>query len=149
VADGFAALESFFDPDLRLPVGDKVYVIPCPTAEDGLKLKARLLTGESMDNAEELKTLKSLCGKELWDRLQHEQSWPKICHIARTGLVHYGYGPEAAELFWERGLDDILGNPVPPPPAKMRIVGALNRMRQKILASPDSTETGIPAEARG
>lgn len=145
---GFEDLRTFFDPDLLLPVDGKEYRIPCPTAEEGLALKARLLSQRQVGDAEELQMLEKLCGPELWATLKSELSWPKVIHVARTGLVHYGYGPESANVYWEKGLD--AGNPLPPPPTTRRVVGALGRMRQRMTrARPDSTATGTPVGVRG
>lgn len=145
---GFEDLRTFFDPDLLLPVGGTEYRIPCPTAEEGLALKARLLSQTPIGDEEELQILQNLCGSELWAQLKRELSWAKTIHVARTGLVHYGYGPESANVYWEKGLD--AGNPLPPPPTRNRVVGALGRMRQRMTqARPDSMATGTPAEVRG
>lgn len=145
--NGFEDLRQFFDPDLLLPVGGTEYRIPCPTAEQGLALKARMLSHKPMSNDEELQTLQQLCGDELWERLKRELSWPKVIHVARTGLVHYAYGPESAVVYWEKGLD--AGNPLPPPPMRQRVVGALGRLRLRTQANRGSTETGTPAAAPG
>lgn len=144
---GFEDLRTFFDPDLLLPVDGKEYRIPCPTAEEGLALKARLLSPNQIGDAEELQMLEKLCGPELWAQLKLELSWPKIIHVARTGLVHYGYGPESANVYWEKGLD--AGNPLPPPPKKQWVVGALGRMRHRTRANRGSTATGTQVEVLG
>lgn len=144
---GFEDLRTFFDPDLLLPVGGTEYRIPCPTAEQGLALKARMLSPKPLSNEEELRLLQQICGDELWDQLKRELSWPKVIHVARTGLVHYGYGPESAVVYWEKGLD--AGNPLPPPPMRQRVVGALGRMRLRTRARQGSTGIGTPAAAPG
>lgn len=145
---GFEDLRTFFDPDLLLPVDGKDYRVPCPTAEQGLALKARLLSQQKIEDAEELQMLEQICGPALWAELKRELSWPKVIHVARTGLVHYGYGPESATVYWEKGLD--AGNPLPPPPKMRQVVGALGRMRQKMTrARPVSTATGTQAGVLG
>lgn len=145
---GFEDLRTFFDPDLLLPVDGTEYRIPCPTAEEGLALKARLLSSTKIEDAEELRMLEKICGPELWARLKRELSWPKVIHVARTGLVHYGYGPESANVYWEKGLD--AGNPLPPPPKMQQVVGALGRMRLRVTqARRASTATGTQAGVLG
>lgn len=147
IAPGFDDLQTFFDPDLKLPVGGRVYRIPCPSARDGLVLRARMLSGQNISDTEELAMLRQLCG-ETWDELMSSQPWPVVVHAARTGLVYYGYGPESAERFWEEGLQG-LGNPLPPPPVKVRVAGALRRLRDGIRPNRVTTETGTPAADPG
>lgn len=144
---GFEDLRTFFDPDLLLPVGGTDYRVPCPTAEEGLRLKARLLSGQPIGDKEELQLLKKLCGDELWAQLQADLSWQKVIHVARTALVHYGYGPESRDVYWEKGLD--AGNPLPPPPMRQQVAGAIGRLRRKTRVRRDSTAIGTPAVVRG
>ncbi|MEU8723515.1 DUF7426 family protein [Streptomyces antimycoticus] len=119
----FEALDELFDDTLTLPFGDTEYVIPSPSAEDGLRvqkitsLAARLQAGgEAVDTTllddEEERDLLALClGPVLDEMLSDGITWSRVRHAGLTAMFWIVSGPEIAEKYWKTGGDPSLMAP--------------------------------------
>lgn len=123
-------LDTFFDPELKLPIRGKVYSIPAPLWEEEKRLRAIVGdTGvppvEQIDDALRVLGAKPLTDKvtitdpesgeptevELpngdWaggafsEMVADDIPWPMILHAGRTAICHYGFNPDAAEIHWQ------------------------------------------------
>ncbi|MEU8473764.1 DUF7426 family protein [Streptomyces hygroscopicus] len=116
----FEALDELFDDSLTLPYGTKAYVIPSPSAKDGLRvqritsLAARLAAGgEAIDTTllddEEERELLALClGPVLEEMLKDGINWSRVRHAGLTAMFWIASGPEMAERYWKTGGDPSL-----------------------------------------
>jgi len=117
MAARFAALDELLDEALELPVGEKVYRIPSPPAEDGLRIErittlaARIVAGgadpetEALDDQEEL-DLYRLCLGPVYDELREDGvSWAVFRHVALTAMFWITADRETAEAYWSSGGD--------------------------------------------
>ncbi|MCQ6250917.1 DUF7426 family protein [Streptomyces malaysiensis] len=117
MAARFEALDELFDDTLTLPFGDTEYVIPSPSAEDGLRvqkitsLAARLQAGgEAVDTTllddEEERDLLALClGPVLDEMLSDGIAWSRVRHAGLTAMFWIVSGPDIAERYWKTGGD--------------------------------------------
>ncbi|MFI7315140.1 DUF7426 family protein [Streptomyces hygroscopicus] len=123
MAARFEALDELFDDSLTLPFGDTEYVIPSPSAEDGLRIQkitslaARLQAGgEAVDTTllddEEERDLLALClGPVLDEMLSDGITWSRARHAGLTAMFWIVSGPEIAEKYWKTGGDPSLMAP--------------------------------------
>lgn len=115
MATRFEALDDFLDDALELPVGNKIYRIPAPSAEDGLRverittLAAQLVAGgtdpdtTALDDEEEL-DLYRLCLGPVYGELRADGvSWPTFKRIANTAMFWIIADVEAAQDYWRTG----------------------------------------------
>ncbi|MEV1003400.1 hypothetical protein [Nonomuraea sp. NPDC050202] len=119
----FRNLDEFFDPNLRLPIGGKTYVVPPPDAEVGLLVQRLMHAGiaaeaghevdqeglsalaESVINNESKDTdlYQRLLGG-VWDEMFADGlDWPVIQHVGETALIWVAAGADAAEKHWDAG----------------------------------------------
>ncbi|MBP8532353.1 hypothetical protein [Streptomyces sp. MK37H] len=115
----FEALDELFDDTLTLPIGDREYVIPSPSAEDGLRvqrittLAARLQSGGEavdttlLDDEEEI-DLFQLCLGPVYDELLAEVDWVQLRHAGLTAMFWIVSGVETAEKYWRSKGDPSL-----------------------------------------
>lgn len=108
----FAALDELFDDTLTLPFGSRAYVIPSPTAADGLRvqqitsLAARLVSGgEAVDTTllddDDERDLLRMCLGPVYDEMQADGiTWSKMRHAGLTAMFWIVSGPETAEKYW-------------------------------------------------
>lgn len=61
---GFDDLSKFFTPGLALPIRGKTYVIPAPSAEEGLRIKLSFDNNLKMSDTTELEQIMQLLGAE-------------------------------------------------------------------------------------
>ncbi|WP_086705591.1 DUF7426 family protein [Streptomyces antimycoticus] len=113
----FEALDELWDDTLTLPFGATEYVIPSPSAEDGLRvqkiisLAARLQSGgEAVDTTllddEEERDLLELClGPVLEEMLADGIPWSRVRHAGLTAMFWVASGPEVAEKYWRTAGD--------------------------------------------
>jgi len=119
MAGSFEALDDFLSNGLTLPIRGKdnvlrEYVIPDPTAEDGMKverittLAARLAAGGTvpeqpvLDDDEELDLFK-LCLGSAYDRLLADLSWSMFKHAALTAMFWITADEGTALEYWRTG----------------------------------------------
>ncbi|WCN06070.1 DUF7426 family protein [Streptomyces sp. M92] len=124
MAAQFEALGDFLDDYLELPVltkgGQKrVYRIPSPTAEAGLRVEAitkaaaQLFLGgaapdEEMLNDDEEKDLFRLVLGPVHDEIAADLSWTRFRHVAMTTMVWVLNDRDTAARFWSSGGDPSL-----------------------------------------
>jgi hypothetical protein len=117
---GFKALDALFDDSISLPYKGKVYVVPSPPAEDGLKaekismLAARMMAGGEapnqavLDDDEEV-DLYRLCLGPVYDELLADRvSSAAIKHFGITAMLWVTQDQETAERYWGSGGDPSL-----------------------------------------
>lgn len=115
----FEALDDFLGQGLDLPVrGEdgqvRVYHIPDPTAEAGIKVErvttyaAKLAAGGArkegpvLDDDEEL-DLYQLCLGDAYDELRADLSWSMFKHVALTAMFWITADEETALEYWRTG----------------------------------------------
>lgn len=124
MAAQFEALADFLDDYLELPVltegGQKrVYRIPSPTAEAGLRVEAitkaaaqlflgGAAPGEEMLNDDEEKDLFRLVLGPVHDEIAADLSWTRFRHVAMTTMVWVLNDRDTAAKFWASGGDPSL-----------------------------------------
>ncbi|MFJ8146049.1 hypothetical protein ACIQ6R_13345 [Streptomyces sp. NPDC096048] len=124
MATQFEALGDFLDDYLELPVsvGDgqtRVYRIPSPTAEAGLRVEAitkaaaQLFLGgvapdEELLNDDEERDLFRLVLGPVHDEIAADLSWTRFRHVAMTTMVWVLNDRDTAAKYWSSGGDPSL-----------------------------------------
>lgn len=124
----FEALDEYLDDSLTLPARGvdgktREYVIPSPSAEDGLRVQrimqsaTRLVkAAESdseptpadtavLDDEAEANLFELALGKEAFDQLTLDVQWSTLKHVAMTAVMWITADLETAEKFWTSGGD--------------------------------------------
>jgi hypothetical protein len=116
----FEALDALFDDALELPLKGKVYRIPSPSAEDGLRvqtittLAARLLNGgeaidtEALDDDEERDLFQLSLGPVYGELLKDGRDWAELRHMGLTAMFWITNGVETAQTYWKAAGDPSL-----------------------------------------
>lgn len=92
-------LDTFFDPDLHLPIKGKPYRIPAPTADQYERLR-ELATSDSVPALEQVDEAITVLGPAYEEMTADKIPWPMILHSGRTAILHYGFTPDMAEIHW-------------------------------------------------
>lgn len=105
-------LDTFFDPDLHLPIKGNWYTVPAPGAEDCLALRDRL-TLEGIPPNEQVEDALTILGAErdeesgelelagvVAEMVADNITWPMILHAGRTAQLHFGFSADMAEAHW-------------------------------------------------
>lgn len=110
-------LDTFFDPDLHLPILGKSYRIAAPAWEYAKHLRA-IVGNDGLPPVEQIDEALTVLGAhpetgELDDLPTGEWSggaftdmvadgvpWPMILHAGRTAIIHFGFNPDMAEIHW-------------------------------------------------
>ncbi len=122
-------LREFHDPNLYLPIGGKTYVVKAPNAQDGLRLKAYVLSPDSVNmtvsgkaNIEMIAMILGSTYNEatdtmsggLWDELTRDGvPLEEVYHVANTAIAHFAVGETFGEYWWENRLGKELEPLVP------------------------------------
>jgi hypothetical protein len=93
-------LDSFFDPDLHLPIRGKIYRIPAPDFEESERLRIVAITEDLPAPVQVSEAIKVL-GPALDEMKTDNVPWPMILHSGRTAILHYGFTPDMAEVHWQ------------------------------------------------
>ncbi|MFF9261995.1 DUF7426 family protein [Streptomyces longwoodensis] len=112
----FQALGELLDETLALPIGDKTYTIPAPSAETGLRVQAIMQAaavaadGGKVDepllkDAAERDMYRDVLGTAHTEMVADGVSWPQLKHCAVTAMVWIVQNAEAAERYWNSGGD--------------------------------------------
>ena len=124
----FDDLDDFFDPDLKLKIGDKTYRIQSPNAKDGLRLRRFYLNPTATGTPgkdDYLEEIMKILGAEwdedtqeyvggVWSDMQNDGvSWSKMMHAGETAVMYYGLGESQAQIFWKK--DALPKAPAPEP----------------------------------
>ena len=105
-------LDTFFDPDLHLPIKGNWYTVPAPGAEDCLALRDRLVL-EGIPPNEQVEDALIILGTErdeesgelelagvVAEMVADNITWPMILHAGRTAQLHFGFSADMAEAHW-------------------------------------------------
>lgn len=113
----FADLEALFDDALELPYQGRIYRIPSPSAEDGLRvqrittLAARLVVGGEaidttlLDDDEETDLFRLSLGPVYEQLLADGVDWVWVKHMGLTAVVWITNSVEAAQQVWAAAGD--------------------------------------------
>ncbi|WP_439676002.1 DUF7426 family protein [Embleya sp. MST-111070] len=153
---GFEALGELLDETLPLPIGDRVYVVPAPSAEIGLRTQALIhaaavaadggrIDEEVLGDAAERDLYREVLGTAHDEMLAAGVKWPALKHAAITAMVWIAQDRAAAEIYWNSGGDP---NRAAPNRAARRAnpSGAASKTRSRGSTSGTSTRK---AGARG
>ncbi|MEU5130032.1 DUF7426 family protein [Streptomyces mobaraensis] len=150
----FEALGELLDESLHLPVGDRTYTIPAPSAEVGLRVQAIVhaaaaaadggkVDDEVLADAAEHDLYRDVLGSAYDEMVSGGVSWPALKHAAITGMVWIAQDKDAAEKFWNSGGDP---SRMAPNRAARRQSGAASSIPSRGSTSGTSTR---PAATRG
>lgn len=103
-------LDTFFDPDLHLPIRGKKYTVPAPGAHEAARLRKQVVA-EGVPPVEQVHEALKILGAEqdgagYWaggvysEMVADNIPWPMIFHAGRTAILHYGFTPDMAESHW-------------------------------------------------
>lgn len=111
------ALDELFDDALELPIKGKVYRVPSPSGEDGLKVQritsvaVQLLAGgkdintEVLDDDEE-RSLHQMCLGPVYEELLADGvGWAWLRHAGLTAMIWIANGQDAAAKYWAAAGD--------------------------------------------
>ncbi|KAB7834067.1 DUF7426 family protein [Streptomyces mobaraensis] len=112
----FEALGELLDESLHLPVGDRTYTIPAPSAEVGLRVQAIVhaaaaaadggkVDDEVLADAAEHDLYRDVLGSAYDEMVSGGVSWPALKHAAITGMVWIAQDKDAAARYWSTGGD--------------------------------------------
>ncbi len=112
----FEDLDEFFDGNLKLPIGGKVYAVPSPDIETGLYCQRIAETGLAMrrgqqlsesdvealrlDDSQERDWYRRLMGTAYDEMISDGVSWAKVQHAGATTFAWITSGSKAAERTW-------------------------------------------------
>lgn len=117
MARRFEAVDELLDDALELPVRGKVYRIPSPSSEDGIRVQklveaaARMYEGgegaeaEVLDDEEEVNVIRLCLGDVENELIADGVSWAWRRHVGITAMFWIANGPEFAERYWEAAGD--------------------------------------------
>lgn len=105
------------DGALRLPVAGRTWVIPSPSAEDGLRMQAQLsvvMTAVAggqpseadaavLDDAQELDLYQRALSPEVFAQMRTELTWAQLSRCGITAFLFWAAGEQQAMRFWEGG----------------------------------------------
>ncbi|MEH0556016.1 DUF7426 family protein [Streptomyces sp. B21-101] len=112
----FKALGELLDETLTLPIKDKTYTVPAPSAATGLRVQAIMQAaavaadGGQVDepvlrDAAERDMYRDVLGAAHAEMVADGVSWPTLKHCAVTAMVWIVQNREAAERYWNAGGD--------------------------------------------
>ncbi|MFI6055502.1 hypothetical protein ACIBCO_36130 [Streptomyces violascens] len=149
----FDALDELLDESLELPIAGRLYTVPAPSAEIGLRTQAIVhaaavaADGGRVDD----QVLGDAAERDLYAELlgpAHEQMvadavpWPALKHAAITAMVWVAQDKAAAERYWNAAGDP---SRLAPNRAARRQSGAASSTKSRGSTSGTSTR---PAPAR-
>lgn len=104
-------LDTFFDPDLKLPIRGKTYTVPAPGAPEAARLRKQVIA-EGVPPVEQVFEALKVLGAEIdpeteaWsggvydEMVADDLPWPMIFHAGRTAIIHYGFTADMGEAHW-------------------------------------------------
>jgi hypothetical protein len=112
----FQALGELLDEGLSLPVNDKTYRVPPPSAATGLRVQAIMQAaavaadGGQIDeavlkDAAERDMYRDVLGTAHAEMVADDVAWPTLKHCAVTAMVWIVQNKDAAERYWNSGGD--------------------------------------------
>ncbi|NKU24282.1 hypothetical protein GS886_26350 [Rhodococcus hoagii] len=91
-------LDTFFDPDLHLPIRGKKYAVPSPEWETVKRLQARIFDDE-VPPLDQVADAIDILGPAFTQMVDDQVPWSMILHAGRTAMLHW-VSPELAEIHW-------------------------------------------------
>lgn len=148
----FKVLEEFLGDCLELPVrctdGEvRVFTIPSPPAEDGLRIEKIMAEGlraansdtplnsQVLDDAEEIDLYRMALGTAYDDAHKH-LAWPRFRHVAMTAVMWITAGLDVAEQYWNAD-----GDPKAPAPNRAARRSSAAAKKTPPRASTSGTST--------
>ncbi|OZC62361.1 hypothetical protein CH267_02150 [Rhodococcus sp. 06-621-2] len=92
-------LDTFFHPDLTLPIRGKWYRVPSPDGIEGPRLRA-VIADSGLPAVEQTDEAVKVLGPSFAEMVDDKVPWTMILHAGRTALLHYGFSPDMAEIHW-------------------------------------------------
>nr|WP_232544237.1 hypothetical protein [Streptomyces buecherae] len=108
---GFDALDELLDESLPLPIGGRVFVVPAPSAEVGLRTQAIInaaalaadggrVDEQVLSDAAERDLYRDVLGPAHGEMVEAGVTWPALKHAAITAMVWIAQDKAAAEQYW-------------------------------------------------
>lgn len=91
-------LDTFFDPDLHLPIKGKKYRVPSPDYEGAKTL--REIATQGMPPQSQIDLALQALSTALDDMVDDDVPWSMILHAGRTAILHFGVSPDIGETHW-------------------------------------------------
>ncbi|MEU1674094.1 hypothetical protein ABZ752_19000 [Streptomyces roseifaciens] len=112
----FEALGELLVESLHLPLGDRTYTVPAPSAAVGLRTQALInaaavaadggrVDEEVLSDAAEQSLYRDVLGSAHDEMLGAGVTWPELKHAAITAMVWIAQDKAAAERYWNSGGD--------------------------------------------
>jgi hypothetical protein len=92
-------LDTFFDPDLYLPIRGKQYQVPAPDADESERLREQVMV-EGVPPVEQVHEAIRALGSAFDEMRADGVPWPMILHSGRTAILHFGLSPDMADIYW-------------------------------------------------
>lgn len=93
-------LDTFFDPDLKLPIKGTTYTVPSPMWEHAKRLR-EVVGAEGLPPVEQIDEAIKVLGSAFQEMVDDQVPWTMILHAGRTAIIHYGFNPDMAEIHWQ------------------------------------------------
>lgn len=153
---GFEALDELLDESLHLPIAGKVYTVPAPSAEVGLRTQAIVHAAavaadggradeQILADAAERDLYADVLGSAHAEMVADGVPWPALKHAAITAMVWISQDKSAAERFWNAGGDP--SRLAPNRAARRSPSGAASSTRSRGSTSGTSTRP-VPGPAK-
>lgn len=117
-------LRDFYNPNMTASINGTEFEVECPTAREGLRLRAIFsdpVQANKVDDLEEINRLFRGKGFDehgvpsggLWEELfAGGVSWEECLHLGMTALIHYGIGEKPAVAYWESAGKGLTAEPM-------------------------------------
>ncbi|MFJ7208233.1 hypothetical protein ACIQWR_32490 [Streptomyces sp. NPDC098789] len=151
----FEDLGELLAESIELPVAGRLYTVPAPTAEIGLRTQALIHAAavaadggradeQVLGDAAERNLYRDVLGPTHDEMIADGVTWPTLKHCAITAMVWIAQDKTAAERYWTAAGDP--SRLAPNRAARRSPSGAANSTRSRGSTSGTSTR---PAPARG
>ncbi|MFD8611081.1 hypothetical protein [Streptomyces sp. NPDC059631] len=112
----FRELGALLDAGLPLPIGDRIYVVPPPSAEVGLRVQRVMQAAATaanggqisetvLDDVAEMDLYRDVLGTAYAEMIAAGVKWPMLKHCAMTAVAWIMQDEDAAERYWNSGGD--------------------------------------------
>ncbi|MGV9662577.1 DUF7426 family protein [Nocardia niigatensis] len=93
-------LTEFYDPDLSLPIGGRIYKIKSPGIREADRLRAIILD-DSLTAAQEFAEIVKILGPAREEMAVNDVPDTMALHAGRTALLHFGGSPDMGRANWQ------------------------------------------------
>lgn len=112
----FEALGELLAESLHLPIGERTYTVPAPSAEVGLRTQALInaaavaadggrVDEQVLSDAAERSLYRDILGSAHDEMIAAGVTWPELKHCAITAMVWVAQDKAAAEAYWNSAGD--------------------------------------------